>query len=285
MTDERMRGARGTLLTGVLVAGALVPLALLLTAGGQKAAAATTTTEPGVEVSSDGTRFSGSLDLPLFESTPTVVPGDSVARTLWVRNAGELPGVLRLSVVDGWWTSDAFADELLLSAEAGHALSGAVADSGAGSPDTVAVPLTRGGECAVLLSGGVLEPGGTVAVRVAVTFAASATGRTGHDAHAGFDLVAGLRDPSDPDADADGCSGGAVVSALPDRPSAGAGDPIAATGFGAVALAMAGSVGVVAGAAALASVRRRRRASTARPAEHPESAEHPGPPGRAEASP
>ncbi|QJU53872.1 hypothetical protein SCB71_11710 [Herbiconiux sp. KACC 21604] len=272
-----MRGVRHTLLTVVLITGVLLMATLVGAAGGTGAAAATTT-ESGVEVSSDGARFSRSLDLPLFQAAPTVVPGDSVTRTLWVRNSGELPGVLRLSVVDGWWTSAAFAEELLLSAEpAGVAAPAGGAELAPSSTD--AVPLARGAECAVLLSGGQLDPGETVALQISVTFAASATGRTGHDAEAGFDLVAGLRDPADPTAGSDDCAGGAVVPALPDRPSAGAGDPIAATGLAAVALAMAGSVGVVAGAAALASVRRRRTARSPRGAEAAVPTQREGRPG------
>lgn len=52
-----------------------------------------------LELSVDGTTFSPELSRPLFENTPRLVPGESVADSLWARNSSAEPAVVSLYAV------------------------------------------------------------------------------------------------------------------------------------------------------------------------------------------
>lgn len=202
-------------------------------------------------MSIDGFRFSDALDQPLFDRPPVIVPGDSISSTLWVRNAGDTSAVLRLSGSDAWSSDPAFADGLLVSA-------------GARDSRDRAAPLAIGqvAGCALLLSGPVLQPGTAVALTVTIHFDPAASGLDSQDAVAGFDLVAGLRDPAEPAGAAADCAGGSVLPVFPETAGAPAdrAEGMAATGLPAVLVSMGAAVLLVVGFSALAGARLRRRA-------------------------
>lgn len=243
MRFSASRLAALTVLTGAMAFGQIAP------AGAETVhrQSGRTTMEQGVEVSADGTRFGRSLPEALFQDLPVVVPGDSVSRTLWVRNSSDTAGVLRVSVIDGWWSDSDFAHQLLISAE--------VSDS---ATSGTAVSLGAAGRCAVLLRGDMLQPGATIPVTVTVEFSGQATARNGHDGRAGFDFAAGLRDAADPASSTGDCSGGSVVPGLPDDSGAQGPGVIASTGYAAVLISMVGAIGVVAGVTTLVVLRERR---------------------------
>ncbi|WP_157078966.1 hypothetical protein [Herbiconiux solani] len=259
-----MRGRGAGRLTAVLgsavVVGAVVAGAIGFGVLGVPATATAATPMPGgAEVSVDGFRFADGLDQPLFDHPPVIVPGDTISSTLWVKNAGETPAVLRLSGTDAWSSSPVFADRLLVSA-------GARDDGGEGT-STVSVPIAaaplpigQAADCALLFAGPVLQPGATMALTVTVYFDPAASGLDAQDAVAGFDLVAGLRDPGESAGPAADCSGGSVLPVFPETagPTVGRAERMAATGLPAVLISMGAAVLLVAGFSALAGVRLRR---------------------------
>ncbi|SDZ09822.1 hypothetical protein SAMN05216554_2382 [Herbiconiux ginsengi] len=214
--------------------------------------------DPGIEVSDDGTHYGGAVTTPLFTGWGRFVPGDRETATLWVRNAGELGGVLRVSGTHAWASSAEFAAAIAISA----AIDGGAADA----------PITLGSaaECALILRGPRLEPEETVAVRITVAFSPSVTGRAAADDQAGLDFVVALRDPADPASETADCASGTVVPGVPDRPdrpgdgSGGSGRRVADTGAAIDGPLAAGALALLTGLATLGilAVResRRRRA-------------------------
>ncbi|GAA2237425.1 hypothetical protein GCM10009851_23100 [Herbiconiux moechotypicola] len=214
------------------------------------AGSAGSTGSGGVEVSADGHTFTTSIDSPLFADLPVVVPGDSVSATLWVRNGGVQAGAVRFSASDGWSTSAAFADHLLVSASPSDPVVAPGAE----------VPLGSVDECALLFAGPVLQPGESIPLLVTLAFAPTVGGRDGAGARAGLDFVAALRDPADPASPTADCSGGTVIPGIPDSGDGGSvprADAIAATGLVPIGAAMLGAIVLVAGIALFASGRRR----------------------------
>lgn len=74
-------------------------LALLATAVGGAAAHAAVPYDESIHMSWDGTTYTG-VTAESFLGTPVTVPGDSVSRTVLVRNDGPMSGTLRASIVN-----------------------------------------------------------------------------------------------------------------------------------------------------------------------------------------
>jgi hypothetical protein len=257
-----MRAAGGGALLALLVptvssgaGGTVVPaLAATSTPAGVVGAA---TAAPGVQVSEDGVHFGESVATPLFDELGRLVPGDRETVTLWVRNDGELPGLLRMSGVDAWASSPEFADNIAVSA----GMSGGPADA--------PVALRSAAECALILRGPLLEPGESAPVLVTVAFVPSASARTGAGQRARLDFVVALRDPRDPATDTADCAFGTVVpgSLGPSGPVGGAhgrDGRVADTGAAVGGAAIASALALVAGFATLGvlAFRERRRKGT-----------------------
>jgi hypothetical protein len=214
--------------------------------------------DPGVEVSEDGTRYSDDVDTPLFGAFGRLVPGDRESVTLWVRNSGDLAGLLRVSGTDAWSTSAVFASAISITA---------VVPAGAGQVDAAPIALGAASHCALLLHGPLLEPGEIVPVRFTVGFTSAVTGRAGAGDRGGLDVVVALRDPSAPTSETADCASGTV---LPGAPGGGAGPgrgggQVADTGAAVVVPAAAAALAGLAGSATLALLAlrdRRRRRST-----------------------
>jgi hypothetical protein len=206
--------------------------------------------EPGVEVSDDGTHYGEEVTAPLFSGFGRLVPGDRETVTLWVRNGGEIAGVLRLSGTDAWSTSAEFASAIAISA---IAISAGV---GAGAADAP-VALGSAAECALILRGPLLEPGETAPVLITVAFSPAVTGRTAAEDQAGLDFVVALRDPADPASETADCASGTVVPGVPDGPggpgdgSGGRGGRVADTGAAVGGPLAAGALALLAGLATL----------------------------------
>ena len=94
------------------------------------------------ELSTDGSTWSSSIPGTLFDALPMLVPGDSVSRTLFVRNAGSTAGVLRLDAVDVRISNADFARSLHVDAAIDAASLGPVDLSGTADCITV-LPIGR----------------------------------------------------------------------------------------------------------------------------------------------
>lgn len=112
------------------------------------ASPASAATTRQLELSTDGRTWSSTLAEPLFDALPVLVPGDSVSRTLYVRNAGPSAGLLRLDAVDVQFSNPEFAKSLRVSTAVDRSSLG-TADLG-GSDDCITVlPMGRVGAGAV----------------------------------------------------------------------------------------------------------------------------------------
>ena len=208
----------------------------------------TVAADAGVQVSADGTVFVDTLSTALFREVPVLVPGDSVSAVLWVRNGGDQAGVLRLSGADAWSTSAVFAQALQVWADPESGLSGE------------AIGFVAAEDCALIASGPVLQPGETVPITISIGFSPATTGRDGHDARAGLDFVAALRDVADPAGSGADCSDGTVVPGLPsDEATPARPGEIAGTGLASLMSGMLAAVAAVVGIALVASARGRRQ--------------------------
>lgn len=83
-------------------------------------AAPASAAEPEILVSDDGVTFAPTLTDGLFDGLGLLVPGESISTSLWVRNPSSTDGSLRLTVEDLVTPSQAFADNVTLSADVGN---------------------------------------------------------------------------------------------------------------------------------------------------------------------
>ena len=67
-------------------------------------------------VSLDGANWSATLPHGLFSGAGTVVPGDSISRTLWIKNTTSSPAVLRLSRLQNMAGSSLLARSISITA-------------------------------------------------------------------------------------------------------------------------------------------------------------------------
>ena len=144
MTRQRLtRTAAGL----VLAAVSAVALAVLPAVSAQAA-------PPEVLVSTDGTNFGPSLTTGVFDGLGTLVPGGSIAASLWVKNDSPDPGLVRVSVADLVVPSLEFGTGVILSSNDGLQLRTA-------SFGELAV-------CSVIVPSVSVPPGGVLRINLAV---------------------------------------------------------------------------------------------------------------------
>ena len=115
------------------------------------------TASGGILVSLDGKNWSTSLPSGLFSGVETVVPGDSLSRTLWIENTSSSPALLRLSRVETTGTRSLLNRAISLTATAKDSW-----DSR---------PLAADGSCARLLPDEVVDAGKSTSIVVTLTIA------------------------------------------------------------------------------------------------------------------
>jgi hypothetical protein len=172
------------ILTAVLTAAAV--LGALLAAG---PASATTTRQ--LELSTDGRTWSSSIPGTLFDALPVIVPGDSVGRTLYVRNAGASAGLLRLDAVDVRVSNAEFAESLRV---------GATIDAASlGSTD-----LGGSSDCITVLPSGRIAAGAVATIEITLGFDENAPMPT-QDSTADFSLLLSVSEDIGQTAPSAGC--------------------------------------------------------------------------------
>ncbi len=168
MSGRDIRVARRSR-AGLVAVALLTALAPGLT-GLDRAAAAT----PGVELSSDGRVFAGSLSSSVFDPSAVLVPRAGIDGEFWVRNGTDAPAFLRVALAGAWASEAAYAQALTVTAST---------PGWPGSP----VPLSAADPCHVLSQGQVIPAGGTVRVDTGVVLG-DLTGQTAQQARGGFHL-------------------------------------------------------------------------------------------------
>jgi hypothetical protein len=163
-----------------LVATAATALALALGGAVAPASAAPDT----VLLSLDGTTFTPTLSSGLFDGAGMLVPGQSVSRSLWIRNPTASVSALRVSIRNLVSTSTAFADGVSLSS----------VDSLPGS-SPVSHALSGLGACEVLSSAPSVASGDTVKLTLTFTMA-DLTQTVAQTDRASLDLMVAMRDGS-----------------------------------------------------------------------------------------
>jgi len=115
------------------------------------------TASGGILVSLDGKNWSTSLPSGLFSGVETVVPGDSLSRTLWIENTSSSPALLRLSRIETDGTSSLLSHAISLTATA-HGANGFR-------------PTVNDGSCSLLLLDEVVGAEQSTAIIVTLTVA------------------------------------------------------------------------------------------------------------------
>lgn len=154
-------------------AAAGVAAALLLTG-----AAAPPASASGLEVSLDGSTWSRTLPAALFDELPVLVPGDSVTRTLHVRNASSTDALLRLDAVDVSIDNPRFAESLRL----GASLQPDGAAQRRSAPPQPAVAVDGVEDCVTVLPSAPLPARGTASVVISLGFQENASMPSQHSA-------------------------------------------------------------------------------------------------------
>lgn len=197
-------------------------LGALLTAS--PAAAATTRQ---LELSTDGRVWSSSIPGTLFDALPMLVPGDSVSRTLYVRNAGSTAGLLRLDAVDVRISNADFARSLHIAAAIDAA-------------SLASVDLGGTDDCITVLPIGRIAAGAVAVVEITLGFDENAPMPT-QDSTADFSLLLSVSEDLGQQAPAAGCPVDGIelpTLPFPDDGGSGSGDaggPIPEGGLAAAA--------------------------------------------------
>ena len=188
---------------------------------------------PEVLVSSDGTNFAPNLTTGIFDGFGRLVPGDSIAASLWVKNESPDPGLVRVSVADLVVPSIEFGTGVILSSNDGQQLRTA-------SLGELAV-------CSVIVPSASVPPGGVLRIDLSVRML-DVSGLTAQGESADLGLRVAMRDGSaGPFPDASGC----LSAAAP-------GGPLAFTGVAPVLPTASFALALVGGGLVLVLRRRRR---------------------------
>jgi|GEM_PF-1509482 len=159
-------------------------------------------------VSLDGANWSATLPHGLFSGAGTVVPGDSISRTLWIKNTTSSPAVLRLSRLQNMAGSSLLARSISITATG--------RETGGRSP------APQDASCVQLLPDQVVPGGRSISTVVTLTVA-NLKGVEGQGQLATISLIASL-----------GAVGGTAASPCPaggtDVPVVGSGQALADTG-------------------------------------------------------
>ena len=149
------RPRRGPIAIPVVLAASLVALMLVLVT--PPTPTADRVTRGDILVSLDGANWSTTLPFGLFSGVGTVVPGDSLSRTLWIENTSSSPALLRLSRVENAGTRSSLSRAISLTATA----------RGASGPR---VPAANG-SCAQLLPDALVDAGKSISIVVTLSIA------------------------------------------------------------------------------------------------------------------
>lgn len=159
-----------------------------------------------IQVSTDGVTFGAQYPGSLFDSIAHLVPGDADNEVFYLRNSGNAPGYLRLTLRDVTSTDSDFAHALTVAAS---------------TPGITGEPVVAGSvdPCWVLLDRQRLEPGERVGVTTTLALG-NLDGQAGQGATAGMVIRVSLSDSSTGALSPTDCEGGGTdVSVL--RPASG----------------------------------------------------------------
>jgi hypothetical protein len=162
---------RRRIILSVILAGIAVLLVLAPGAGSARAA------NTDILVSLDGANWSATLPLGLFSGAGTVVPGDSISRTLWIKNTTSSAAVLRLSRLQNMAGSSLLARSISITATG----------RGTGGPP----PAPQDASCVQLLPDQVV-PGGRSTSTVVTLRVADLQGGEAQGQSATISLIASL---------------------------------------------------------------------------------------------
>ena len=193
--------AAGRLAAAVLATG--VVGAIVLGSGASPAAAAPV----DLLISTDGIHFASSLEGGLFDGLGTLVPGDSIASSLWIRNPTSAPAEVRVSARNVTVSTELFAAAVNMDAW----------DSGTDA--TRSRTLGALAKCEIIVPAQRIAAGATIETLVTFTMA-DLRGVSGQGENANLDLFVAMRDaeagPFPPSACEDD---GVLISSQPARPS------------------------------------------------------------------
>lgn len=190
----------GRLSAAVLAAGAVG--AIVLGAGASPAAAAPV----DLLVSTDGIHFASSLDDGLFDGLGTLVPGDSMASSLWIRNPTSAPAEVRVSARNLTVSTELFAAAVNMDAW----------DSGTDA--TRSRTLSSLAQCEIIVPAQQIAAGATLKTLVRFTLA-DLGGVSGQGEEAGLDLMVAMRDAEAGPFPQSACEDdGVLISSKPARP-------------------------------------------------------------------
>jgi len=144
-----------------------------------------------LELSTDGSTWSSSIPGTLFDALPMLVPGDSVSRTLYVRNAGSTAGLLRLDAVDVRISNADFARSLRV-------------DAAVDAASLASVDLGGTAACITVLPMGRIAAGAVAVVEITLGFDENAPMPT-QDSTADFSLLLSVSEDLGQQAPAAGC--------------------------------------------------------------------------------
>jgi len=230
------------------------------------ASPASATTTRKLELSTDGRTWSSSIPGTLFDALPVIVPGDSVSRTLYVRNAGATAGLLRLDAVDVRISNADFAKSLRV---------GATVDAASlGSTD-----LGGSSDCLTVLPSGRIAAGAVATVEITLGFDKNAPMPT-QDSTADFSLLLSVSEDIGQTAPSAGCpdegielptlpfpedegdtgAGGSASAPPSAQPTATSGSGLALTGATVLPLLATSGGLLLLGVAVLTATRRRKHA-------------------------
>lgn len=158
-------------------------------------------------VSTDGVHFSAELAGGLFGGSGLLVPGDSVASSLWIKNPTGAPAALRVSARDVTFSSGDIADGVTMSAW----------DSG--TDTTLSATLRSVAECQIIVPSQAIAAGATMEMIVKYTMADFA-GAVGQNESASLGLKVAMRDAEAGPFPLSACEDeGVLVSSNPALPS------------------------------------------------------------------
>lgn len=161
-------------------AGVVVTVALALLSVPAPALAA----EGDLLVSTDGVTYSADNTLPVFPDSWRFVPGDSESQSVWVRNAADTAGTLRIDLIDPRSDDMVFASHLAIAATPeGEPLTPVGFDVGVAN-----------GACTVLGIAQTVAPYESVRIDIAAAVSTALTGQEGVRAKTSFALRATLVD-------------------------------------------------------------------------------------------
>lgn len=224
----------------------LVPAAMLIAAVFVATPAYAADSTSPILISNDGVTYAASSDLGLFADASLVVPGDTSAESIWIKNNTDETGRVRVDLYDAQATDRDLAGAMTIATQPG------------GSPATVLTAVDSG-SCVVLSNDLLLGPGEAVQLQATMSVDAALgsdqgdAGDEGQNSSVSFRLRAIL---SDADVAASVFPGDActvISEPMPTTPGAPS-DPPDAVELPATGSAIEPGIGVAAGAALAAGL-------------------------------